>query len=165
MKKSLKHLNAVITLLIAFQLCVLPAFSQDDKLKGRKELKDAIEKLNKEMEKAFNDNEMVKVAAFYTDDAEISGETYTVKGRKNLDSYWMSLRNLGRGWKLEVIEIGGEGELVYQLGNSDLKHIYNGKEVRSVTNFIVLWKRTPDGSYKILRDYLTNMQFIKPEKK
>ncbi len=163
--KTLKNLKSLAALFIAFQLCVLSAFSQDDKMKSKKELKETIEKLNKEMEKAFNDNDMMKVAAFYSDDAEISGDTYTVRGRKNLDSYWMALKDLGRGWKLEVFEIGGEGDLVYQLGKSDLKYMNKGAEVRSVVNFIVLWKRSADGTYKMYRDYITDMEFVKSEKK
>jgi hypothetical protein len=39
----------------------------------------AIDSLNKEMEKAFNQNDMAKVASFYADDAEIAGENYSVK--------------------------------------------------------------------------------------
>jgi ketosteroid isomerase-like protein len=118
--------------------------------------------LNQQMEDAFNKNDMVKVAAFYSDDGEIVyPDNYTVKGRTNLDKYWMDLKDKGRGWKLTVVEIGGQGEFVYQLGKSDLKHINNDKESRSITNFVLLWKKQSDGSYKIFRDYLTQTKFEK----
>ncbi len=73
----------------------------------------------------------------------------------------MDLKDKGRGWKLTVVEIGGQGEFVYQLGKSDLKHMNNGKESRSITNFVLLWKKQSDGSYKIFRDYLTQTKFEK----
>lgn len=105
---------------------------------------------------------MKKVAAFYADDGEIVyEENYIVKGRANLDNYWLQLKDKGRGWELTVVEIGGAGEFVYQLGKSDLKHISGGKEMRSVTNFVLLWKKEADGSYKIFRDYLTKTKFEK----
>ena len=130
----------------------------------RNKIKTTIESLNKEMEKVFNANDMVATAAFYSDDAEISGANYVVTGRKNLDNYWLSLKDRGRGWKLTVIEIGGTDDYIYQLGNSDLTYMVNGKETRSVTNFVLIWKKQKDNSYKIFRDYLTSIEFNKPKK-
>lgn len=125
------------------------------------EVKKIIDSLNVAMEKAFNANDMMKVAAFYADNAEISGENYTVSGRKQINDYWMSLKDKGRGWKLTVIEAGGSGELVYQLGRSDLKHVIgnNPEPASSITNFVLIWEKQTDGSYKILRDYLTKTRF------
>ena len=122
-----------------------------------------IDSLNKEMEKAFNQNDMAKVASFYSDDAEIAAENYSVKGRDNLDSYWASLKDKGRGWKLTVVEIGGNGEFIYELGKSDLSHLRgnNPNPVKSITNFILIWKLQKDGSYKIFKDYLTKAEFVR----
>ena len=127
-------------------------------------IKSDIEKLNKEMERVFNANDMAATAAFYSDDAEIVAPNYLVTARKNLDNYWLSLKDRGRGWKLTVIEIGGTGDYIYQLGNSDLTYMVNGKETKSVTNFVLIWKKQKDNSYKIFRDYLTSTEFNKPKK-
>ena len=127
----------------------------------RSKIKADIEKLNKEMERVFNANDMMATAAFYSDDAEISGPNYIVSGRQNLNNYWVNLKDRGRGWKLTVIEIGGTGDYIYQLGNSDLTYMVNGKETKSVTNFVLLWKKQKDDSYKIFRDYLTDIEFKK----
>ncbi|HVG41795.1 MAG TPA: nuclear transport factor 2 family protein [Chitinophagaceae bacterium] len=143
----------LVSLSILFQLSMLSATAQTA-TKGEVETTKAIESLNKELEAAFNANDMMKVAAFYTDDAEISGKGFSVKGRANIDNYWNSLKDKGRGWKLSIKELGGRGDLVFQLGTSDLKHLRNEAVVTSLTNFIVLWKLQPDGSYKIFKDYL-----------
>lgn len=124
-------------------------------------IKADIEKLNKKMEDVFNANDMAATAALYSDDAEIIGANYRVAGRKNLDNYWLSLKDRGKGWKLTVIEIGGTGDYIYQLGNSDLTYLVNGKETKSVTNFVLIWKKQSDNSYKIFRDYLTDIEFKK----
>ena len=127
----------------------------------RAKIKSDIESLNKKMEEVFNANDMAATAAFYSDDAEIVGANYRVAGRKNLDNYWHSLKDKGKGWKLTVFEIGGTGDFIYQLGNSDLTHLVNGKEAKSVTNFVLIWKKQSDNSYKIFRDYLTDIEFKK----
>ena len=145
-------LSQVVCLVIQAQ----PAFKLE-----ADQVKKTIDSLNVEMEKAFNANDMKATAAFYSDDAEIVASNYRVFGRKNLDEYWNSLRDKGRGWKLTVFEVGGIGEFVYQLGNSDLTHISNGKESKSVTNFVLVWRKQKDGAYKIFRDYLTNTKFEK----
>jgi ketosteroid isomerase-like protein len=128
-----------------------------DKASAKKQISELIQ----EMENSFNKNDMLKVAAFYTDDGEIVDENYTVKGRAGLDKYWTALKDKGRGWKLTTVEIGGEGELIYQLGISDLKYLRESKEANSITNFLLIWKKQPDGTYKIFRDYLTKTKFEK----
>ena len=152
-----------IIVLLGIQCFLTSVFSQADNAERNKE-RAAIEKLNKEMERVFNANDMAATAAFYSDDAEIVASNYLVTGRKNLDNYWLSLKDKGRGWKLTVIEIGGTGDYIYQLGNSDLTYLVNGKETKSVTNFVLIWKKQKDNSYKIFRDYLTNIEFNKPKK-
>ena len=55
--------------------------------------------LNQQMEDAFNANDMLKVAAFYSDDGEVVYPNgYTVKGRDGLNNYWNGLKDKGRGW-------------------------------------------------------------------
>lgn len=148
-----------ITLLLVLQCFIAGVAAQTNT--ERTKIKTDIENLNKEMEKVFNANDMAATAAFYSDDAEIVGSNYVVTGRKNLDNYWLSLKDKGRGWKLTVIEIGGTGEYIYQLGNSDLTYLVNGKETKSVTNFVLIWKKQRDNNYKIFRDYLTDIEFKK----
>jgi len=143
---------------MTFTITILSAQSGSG---DRNKIKAEIERLNKEMERVFNANDMAATAAFYSDDAEISGANYVVTGRANIDKYWLNLKDRGRGWKLAVIEIGGTDDYIYQLGNSDLTYMVNGKETKSVTNFVLIWKKQPNNSYKIFRDYLTNVEFKK----
>jgi len=143
--------------ILAFLICA-SCWSQNS---ANVQVKKTIDSLNTAMEKAFNQNDMKKVAAFYADEGEIAADNYSVKGRTNIDKYWMDLKDRGRGWKLTVIEIGGTGELVYELGKSDLTYI-RGTETstsKAVTNFVLIWKLQKDGSYKIYRDYLTKTEF------
>lgn len=163
----MQYFNYLVTcagkkILSAAIACCLFSLSVSAQNGNDTSVKKQIRLLTAQMEDAFNANDMVKVAAFYADDAEIVYDNgYTVKGRTGLDNYWGSLKDKGRGWKLTVVDIGGGGDFVYQLGQSDLKHMSRDKETRSVTNFVLLWKKQPDGSYKIFRDYLTKTAFVK----
>ena len=154
-----KHSRNVFSFLFFFLFCFFNLSAQNLKDTA---VKKQIMLLNQQMEEAFNKNDMNTVAAFYADDGEIVYDNdYTVKGRTNLDKYWLDLKDLGRGWKLTVVEIGGQGEFVYQLGKSDLKYMRQGKEASSITNFVLLWRKQNDGTYKIFRDYLTKTKFEK----
>src|SRR5215207_7903697 len=120
-------MKILLTVLLSI-LCVF-CYAQNSPAQTRK----IIDSLTREMEKVFNQNDMAKVASFYADDAEIAAENDSVKGRSNLDNYWASLKDKGRGWKLTVVEIGGTGGYILQLGKSDLKHMNGTKETNSVT--------------------------------
>ena len=149
----------IFSAFLLFALCFLNISAQTTK--DTSTVRKQIMFLNQQMEEAFNKNDMNKVAAFYAGDGEIVDDSYTVKGRASLDNYWLALKDRGRGWKLTVVEIGGQGEFVYQLGRSDLKYISQGKEANSITNFVLIWKKQADGTYKIFRDYLTKTKFEK----
>ncbi len=163
MKKTIlllnKHGKKLFWTLSLFLLSFFNISAQTTK--DTSSVKKQIMLLNQQMEAAFNNNDMDKVAAFYAGDGEIVDDSYTVKGRMDLNNYWKALKDLGRGWKLTVVEIGGHGEFVYQLGKSDLKYIRQGRESTSITNFVLIWKKQTDGTYKIFRDYLTKTKFEK----
>ena len=153
-----KHSINFFSFLFLFLFCFFKLSAQTLKDTA---VKKQIMLLNQQMEDPFNSNDMNMVAGFYSNDGEIVYDNYTVRGRTNLDKYWLDLKDKGRGWKLTVVEIGGQGEFVYQLGKSDLKYISQGKEKSSITNFVLLWRKQSDGSYKIFRDYLTKTKFEK----
>lgn len=142
---------------------------------------DRIELLNSEMENAFNEGDLQKVADFYLDEAYLlnpGGKVIT--GRENINKYWtnienpvkwelevievtkdeksiyeneywIALKNKPPDWRVHGIEIENDKSLVYQLGNSKLTVAQNGQERTSEVNFILIWKYTEDG-YKILLD-------------
>ncbi len=154
-----KHGKNFFLTLLLFQLCFFNIAAQTTK--DTSTVRKQLMLLNQQMEEAFNNNDMNKVAAFYADDGEIVDDSYTVKGRTKLDNYWLALKDKGRGWKLKVVEIGGQGEFVYQLGRSDLKYMNLQEKETNSTNFVLIWKKQKDGSYKIFRDYLTKTKFEK----
>ncbi len=108
--------------------------------------------LNKQMEKLFAQNDMKGVAAFYLDTAIISGGRMTVTGRANIDNYWLSLKDQGATWKLEIDAIEDYGQLVIQRGRSYLTQNSGGAQRSSNVKFLLIWKKIGN-EYKVLYDY------------
>ena len=114
--------------------------------------REQIEGLNRQMMETFKRGDMLGVARFYADNATIfSYRGRKIEGRQAIDRYWTGIKN-GRAWKLEVIEVGGQGDAIYQIGKSSLTTGTDGKESTYVCDFVIIWKRQPDGVYKIYVD-------------
>jgi ketosteroid isomerase-like protein len=132
-----------LLLLFIFSIAIATAQSVPDKITG----------LNKEMETAFAANDMIKVAGFYLDSAVILGGGSNITGRKNIDNYWLFLKDKGANWKLEIDKIEDYGTIVIQRGRSFLK---SGSGMESNVRFILIWKLVGN-SYKILYDSFTRL--------
>lgn len=104
---------------------------------------------NRQMVETFKRGDLRGVARFYADDATIfSYRGQKIQGREALDRYWTGIKG-AKDWKLEVIELGGDKETVYQIGKSSLTTDNGGAEKTYVCDFVVIWKRQSDGAYKI----------------
>jgi len=114
---------------------------------------DKITALNAAMEQQFNANDMLKVSANYLDSAAIIGGGQNITGRKDIDGYWMSLKDQSATWKLEIDKIEDHGSIVLQRGRSYLTFSSGGK---SNVRFLLVWKKVGD-SYRVLYDMFTRL--------
>lgn len=108
---------------------------------------------NRAMEEAFGRGDLLGVARFYADDAclvAVAAQRRTC-GRAAIDQYWQRIPG-PREWKLEIEEIGGGPDEAYQLGRSTLVYGSPTAPDTSVVDFILIWKRQADGSWRIARD-------------
>jgi ketosteroid isomerase-like protein len=111
-----------------------------------------IQALNDSMVAAFQARPGA-VARFYADNAQLVGaEGGPTVGRAAVDAYWARIRN-AKGWKLEVLDVGGGRNLAYQVGRSHLTTTdATGRDRTYTTDFVVLWQRQPHGAMRILYD-------------
>jgi ketosteroid isomerase-like protein len=112
-----------------------------------------IRSLNDSMEAAFNRGDVAAVAAFYADHARLRGPRGPeTTGRAAIDAYWTSIRNPVR-WRLEVLDVGGNRDLTYQVGRSHLtSRGEDGGERTYTTDFVVVWERQADGKLRMILD-------------
>ncbi len=157
-----------LTSLLALLTCVLSVVAQDlaqkggaaantqqtasftaDKKTELSQVRREIEETNRRMVETFKSGDLLGVSGFYAADATIFySRGKKIHGRAAIDAYWTSLKG-GKDWKLEVLEVGGEKETVYQIGKSSFTSVIDGQESTYVCDFLLIWKRQPGGGYKI----------------
>ena len=81
----------------------------------------------------------------------VTTRTLDVRGRAALDEYWTGIRQT-RSWKLDVLAVDGTRDMAWQLGRSTLVAGPEGSPP-SVVDFLLVWKRQPDGALKIQVDF------------
>jgi ketosteroid isomerase-like protein len=113
---------------------------------------EAIAAANRELEERFERGDNAGVAAMYEDDAVLLGpDGYRVQGREAIDAYWDHEREAPR-WTLEVLGLEGDASMPVQRGRSILEHVRGGERRVSEVEFVVVWRRQEDGSYRIAVD-------------
>jgi len=138
--------------------------------------------LNDEMETAFNEGNMNKLAAIYADNGYLlSKNRPAIHGRKAIDAYWQkwhtpinwtldvidvsqkeqdiyeheyweNKNTKPKHWKEEEIEIG-DANVFYQIGHSKIDYESDdGVHRTNEIDFIIVWIKGGDGYYYILVD-------------
>lgn len=131
---------ALIPTALLLTACSTPSFQRD------------IEAANRRLTDSFNRGDYRAVANAYLDDAVLLGpNNYRVEGRQAIDAYWIRTWN-DPHWTLEVLDVDGTPDMPVQRGRSLLRTTENGRIDVSDVQFIVVWRRQPDGTYKIAVD-------------
>jgi len=138
---------------LARLLLVVAVMAPAALLAQRADVRQEIDSLNRAMERAFAKGDMATVARFYADDAKLMGPRGgDVSGRAAIDRYWLNIKG-AKSWKLDVLEVGGDRTTAYQVGRSTLVTTGAGGDQTSVSRFVVIWKRQPDGRFRIALDF------------
>lgn len=119
---------------------------------GDATLRAEIEAANRRLEDRMRANDLAGVAAMYADHALLlspGGEP--VQGRAAIDAYW---RRFGRGidWRLEVRRVEGREGLAVQRGVSTLTYEKRGEVRTSRVDFVLVWEKDDDGTWKVAVD-------------
>ncbi|MBL7923822.1 MAG: nuclear transport factor 2 family protein [Bacteroidia bacterium] len=108
-----------------------------------------VEKLNQEIEKAVQKKDFATIIDLYSDDATImSPGGKKIQGRKAIAEYWYSMTE-AKAIKSEIVELGGNSKMLYQVGKWTVTKMENGVEKSVTTDVVILWKRGNDFTYKI----------------
>ena len=137
---------ALLSILVGLLSGCLAAREPDAVL--RAEIRNATRRL----EERFRGGDLLGVADAYADDALLMGPGgLRVAGREAIDAYWSRIQE-PVDWRIDIHEIGGGGDLAYELGTSHLTTVRDGELHTSVVDFVVLWKRAKTASWRIAVD-------------
>jgi uncharacterized protein (TIGR02246 family) len=104
-----------------------------------------IEARSRQLEEAFRAGNLLGVADAYADDAVLLGARgERTAGRDEIDAFWSAVES-PVAWRLEIRRIHGSEALAYALGTSRLTTQKDGALVTTVSDFLWLWRREPDG--------------------
>lgn len=144
--------NAQFVLNVIHWLDDIKEYSGSFQKEGKTTEEAVILRLNKEMEEAFHANDFEKVAEFYLDEGVMVGNKHEIKGKENIDTYWLNLKDRGVSWQLENIDLEVHDEVAIQRGISRMKYLYNEKEYLSEVRFTLIWKKV-NNKWKIALDH------------
>lgn len=137
--KTMKYFSTIIYLFLATTV-------------SGQSISEEILQQNRNMEQAYNDGNLVKIADYYASDGTIVGPGTEVIGNKAIASYWKGLEGKNVQWELENVEITLYENVVIQRGISHLQHYYEDKIVQSDVRFTLVWIQE-DNQWKISIDH------------
>ena len=146
---SLLHRRLLLALSVALLSMVsfsnVNAQSQEISPEVRKEM----EIINHRIEECVAKKDLSSLVDLYSDDATlIIAGGKKLQGRKEIADYWYSLSK-ATCMKSEIVELGGNGKLVYQVGRWTITTVKDGVEQTTTTDVVLLWKRQQNYDYKI----------------
>jgi ketosteroid isomerase-like protein len=108
-----------------------------------------VEKLNKNIEQDIANKDFSSIVDLYADDATIIAPGgKKIQGRKAIAEYWYTL-GTATALKSEIIELGGNGKVIYQLGKWTVTSVKNGVEQITTSDVVIVWKKNTNYEYKI----------------
>jgi uncharacterized protein (TIGR02246 family) len=119
------------------------------------DFKDAVHKQTAAFEKASNASDAAAIAEFYTDDAILLPPfAPLVRGKKAIEKYMEGFFARGAAnAKIQVVEVRSFGDVAYEIGAWDAEiPLPEGGTTRRPGKYVVIWKRQPDNTLKVLVD-------------
>jgi uncharacterized protein (TIGR02246 family) len=111
-----------------------------------------IEARNRHLEEQFRAGNLLGVADVYADDGVLLDPNGTRNaGRDEIDAFWSAIES-PVDWRISIKKIRGSDALAYEIGTSRLTTRRDGGLVTSACDFLWLWRRAPDGSWRIALD-------------
>ena len=129
----------------------------------------AIRAADGDMAKAVAALDPVKAASFYPDDiVGMSPDAPTIQGKENMQKYFETFM-AGKpemSWKTVKVEVARSGDLAYSWGTGKINtRDKKGKVTETTIKGVSVWKKQPDGSWKIALDTMIPDPPAKPATK
>ena len=116
------------------------------------QLRDDVERWNREMDACLVRGDLAGYAAFYSDEATIIGfDKRKMQGREAIDRFCHAMTGIVEA-KAVVLEVGASGDFIYQVATSFARWDRNGEAGSYSCDCLYLWRKEDDGTYRIFLD-------------
>jgi ketosteroid isomerase-like protein len=109
----------------------------------------------------FERGDSAAVAAHYASDAIVMPPNSEPVKKDAIASFWGAARRMAKSLKLDISDISGSGDLIYETGTYEMTGENN--QVVDKGKYVVVWKRE-NGSWKIARDIWNASMMPEPAK-
>lgn len=115
----------------------------------------SVEQFTRDWEAVFDRADHQTIAAFYTDDAKlIATQVETIEGRPAIEEFWRvacaGARAAGLERRVHVTDFASAGDLATLRGIVTLCPA--GSARQTTVRYVTVWKRQPDGCWRIDTD-------------
>ena len=116
------------------------------------EVRELVERLNREMDACLVRGDLAGYAAFYADDATIIGfDKRKIQGREAIDEFCFAMTGVKEA-KAVVLDVGTSGDFIYQVATSFARWERDGVEGSYFCDCMYVWRKEADGTYRIFLD-------------
>jgi ketosteroid isomerase-like protein len=123
---------------------------------AKAKMKEIVEKQNEALGNCFIKGDADKLAEMYTDSAKLSpnGSRFII-GRDSIKSFWKEDFKSSKVLKMEtlVLTINGDGNYIYETGKAFSEILYNDSVYHARVKYINVWRKQPNGDYKLDVDF------------
>lgn len=144
--KTISQVTAFILILFMVPLALM---AQSEKAEISTETKETIDQVNRKLVAALENGDLNKVMDLYADDATLmlpGGKA--LKGKKQISEYLAGVKRI-KNVKINTVDAGGSGKIIYQVGKATFTNITDGKDTEETTDFVMVLKRQAGWDYKI----------------
>lgn len=126
-------------------------------LAGDKKIEQAVRDLDAQWSKAAETRDLDKLLSFYSNDAMVlPAHNSIATTRDSIQSIFKNLLavpGINLSWKATKVDVAASGEIAYTVGTYLLTAPDDtGKTTTDRGKYVAVWKKQPDGSWKVATD-------------
>ncbi len=143
-------------ILIGIQIVLLGSCKHDSLTFSKAKMKAIVERQNAQLGNCFVNGNADKLAEMYSDSAKLSPNGYRfIIGRDSIKVFWLEDFKTSKVLKMEtqVMTVDGDENFIYETGYAISEILYQDSVYHARVKYINVWRKQPNGEYKLDVDF------------